>query len=167
MTISADCYRSTMRRHPAGVTVITLMSPSGPVGFTATSFASLSLDPPLISFNVTHTSSSIAAIREAKSVVVHLLGEHQLDIAQRFSRSVEQRFDDQSHWTTIETGEPLLGGTPTWLRAKMHRLIETGDSTLVIGEVTRTHLSDEMPGVPAPLIFHGGCYHRVRPILRG
>ena len=65
MTVTADAYRAALRRHPAGVVIVTLMSDAGPVGFTATSFASLSLDPPLVCFNITHTSSSIAALREA------------------------------------------------------------------------------------------------------
>jgi flavin reductase (DIM6/NTAB) family NADH-FMN oxidoreductase RutF len=57
MTVTAESYRSALRRHPAGVAIITLMAESGPVGFTATSLASLSLDPPLLCFNITHTGS--------------------------------------------------------------------------------------------------------------
>jgi flavin reductase (DIM6/NTAB) family NADH-FMN oxidoreductase RutF len=157
VTVSADTYRAALRRHPAGVAVITLMSASGPVGFTATSFASLSLNPPLVSFNITHASSSIAALRAADSFVVHLLGEHQLELARRFSRSAEHRFADESLWTTTETGEPLLHGTPTWLRTTLRQLIVAGDSTLVIGEVVQIHL-DGTDGTPAPLVYHDGTY---------
>lgn len=59
---------------PAGVTIVTLEFDCGPVGFTATSFASLSLDPPLVSFDVTDTSSSFGAVRTAESLVIHLVG---------------------------------------------------------------------------------------------
>jgi flavin reductase (DIM6/NTAB) family NADH-FMN oxidoreductase RutF len=156
MTVTADTYRAALRRHPAGVAVITLMSPAGPVGFTATSFASLSLDPPLVSFNITHTSSSIAALGSADSLLVHLLGEHQLEVARRFSRSAEHRFADESLWTTIETGEPLLHGTPTWLRITPDQLIAAGDSTLVIGAVTRIHVDDA--ATPSALLYHDGNY---------
>ncbi|MCP9621545.1 flavin reductase family protein, partial [Nocardia otitidiscaviarum] len=126
-----------MRHYPAGVTVVTLMSDNGPVGFTATSFASVSLDPPLITFNIAETSSSIDALLHAESVVVHFLGEHQRHIAQRFSRAAAQRFTDRSLWTTLDTGEPVLHGTPIWVRAAIHRLIPIGDHTLVVGLVTR------------------------------
>jgi flavin reductase (DIM6/NTAB) family NADH-FMN oxidoreductase RutF len=159
MTVAAADYRTALRRHPAGVVVITLASPTGPVGFTATSFASLSLDPPLVSFNITHTSSSIAALRSADAIVVHLLAEHQLDVSRRFSRSAEHRFSDETLWTTTETGEPLLHATPTWLRAVPDRLIEAGDSTLVIAAVTHIHV-DDTAGTPAPLLYHDGTYRR-------
>lgn len=171
MTISASNppvtpneYRAVCRCHPAGVAIITLNSDTGPVGFTATSFASLSVDPPLVCFNITHTSSSIAALRTADSMVVHLLGEHQLALAQRFSRSAEQRFADKSCWSTLETGEPVLRGTATWLRITPYQLIAAGDSTLVIGYVTRTHCLTEHGQAPAPLIYHDGTYMRTTGI---
>ncbi|MBJ7337571.1 flavin reductase family protein [Mycolicibacterium sp.] len=158
-TVSYEEYRAALRRHPAGVAVITLMSSSGPVGFTATSFASLSLDPPLVCFNITHTSSSIAALREATSMVVHLLGEDQLDVAQRFSRSAEHRFADETLWTTLDTGEPVVAGTPTWLRTTVQQLIPAGDSTLVIAHVADIHRDDSV-GTPAPLLYHDGIYRQ-------
>lgn len=163
MTVTAQDYRSALRRHPAGVAVVTLASGSGPVGFTATSFASLSLDPPLVSFNITHTSSSIAALRAAESLVVHLLGAHQLALAQRFSRAADDRFADETLWTTLETGEPLLLDTPTWLRAVPQQLIPVGDSTLVVAQLTRIHC-DETEGTPAPLLYHDGNYLGVKPV---
>jgi flavin reductase (DIM6/NTAB) family NADH-FMN oxidoreductase RutF len=159
--LDASTYRATLRRHPAGVAIVTLTSTSGPVGFTATSFASLSLDPPLVSFNITHTSSSIAALRQASSLIIHLLGEHQLALAQRFSRSAEMRFADTSSWTTLDTGEPLLHDTPTWLRVELRKLLAAGDSTLVIGFVTHAHCAPVQDGTPpAPLIYHHGGYLR-------
>ncbi|MEU8897656.1 flavin reductase family protein [Nocardia sp. NPDC048505] len=149
-----------MRHYPAGVTVVTLASPTGPVGFTATSFASLSLEPPLISFNIAHTSSSIEALRAADSVVVHFLGEHQQHLAQRFSRSADQRFADHSLWTTLQSGEPVLHGTPIWLRATVHQLIEIGDHTFVVGLVTRVHDETGEKPAAAPLLYYNGRYHR-------
>src|ERR1700741_911023 len=118
-SVSATEYRAALRRHPAGVAVITMNSRGGPVGFTATSFASLSLEPPLVSFKITCTSSSIDALRAAEYVVVHLLGEHQRHLAQRFSRSADQRFSDESLWQALDTGEPLLHGKPTWIKTRL------------------------------------------------
>ena len=162
--LDAPAYRAALRRHPAGVAVITLASPSGPVGFTATSLASLSLNPPLVSFNITHTSSSIAALRNAKSLIIHLLGEHQRAVAQRFSRSAELRFGDTALWTTLETGEPLLRDTPTWLMAEPSQLVDAGDSTLVIALVAHAHCEPARDGTPAvPLIYHDGAYLRAAP----
>ncbi|MCX4094459.1 flavin reductase family protein [Nocardia sp. alder85J] len=154
-TVDADDYRGTLRRHPAGVTIITLDSGTGPVGFTATSFASLSLAPPLVSFNITGTSSSIGALQVAETVLVHLLGVHQLPLAQRFSRSAEQRFADPSLWSRLETGEPVLHGTPTRIHTRIRQLIPVGDSILVIGAVVGVHHDDTDS---APLLYHEGSY---------
>ncbi|MGW0040691.1 flavin reductase family protein [Rhodococcus sp. NPDC003348] len=163
-TVTADQYRTAMRSYPAGVTIVTLDSDSGPVGFTATSFASLSLDPPLVSFNIAHTSSSIRALHAADSLVIHLLGEHQRHLAQRFSRSADERFSDTSLWKRLETGEPVLHGTPIWLRTTVHQLIPAGDHTLVIGLVTRIHDENDAEAAAAPLLYHGGRYHRSSPL---
>jgi flavin reductase (DIM6/NTAB) family NADH-FMN oxidoreductase RutF len=160
--ISADQYRSAMRHYPAGVTVVTLRGSAGPVGFTATSFASLSLEPPLISFNIAHTSSSIDAVRSADSLVVHFLGEHQQHLAQRFARTAEHRFTDPSLWTWLTTGEPVLHGTPIWLRVTIDQLLDVGDHALVIALVTRIHHDTDAPPV-APLLYVDGGYHRPHP----
>ncbi|WP_330228067.1 flavin reductase family protein [Nocardia sp. NBC_00508] len=158
--ITAEQYRASMRHYPAGVTVVTLSSPQGPVGFTATSFASLSLDPPLVSFNIAHTSSSLAAMLDAESAVIHFLGEHQQHLAHRFSRTAEERFTDRSLWTTLDTGEPVLHGTPIWLRITVHQLIPLGDHTLVVGLVTRVHDSTDEKPAAAPLLYYNGRYYR-------
>lgn len=150
-------FRSALRRHPAGVTIVTLESESRPVGFTATSFASLSLDPPLVSFNITDTSSSIVAVRSADSLVIHLLGEHQQPLAERFARAAAERFSDETLWCRSHSGEPVLHGTPVWLRVLVHRLVPLGDSTLVVGLVVDVHESGD---THTPLLYHEGGYHR-------
>lgn len=162
--ISADDYRAALGRHPAGVTIVTLDSGSGPVGFTASSFASVSLNPPLVSFNIAHNSSSIKALHSADSLVIHLLGEHQQHLAQRFSRTADQRFADESLWATLDTGEPVLHGTPSWLRVTVDQLIPVGDHTLVIGLVTRVHAETDDESAAAPLLYHEGRYYRPTPI---
>jgi flavin reductase (DIM6/NTAB) family NADH-FMN oxidoreductase RutF len=160
--ITAAQFRAAMRHYPAGVTIVTLEQDGRPIGFTATSFASLSAEPPLISFNIAETSSSIEAMLSARSLVVHFLGEHQLHLAQRFSRSAEERFSDSSLWTTLETGEPVLHSTPLWVRATVHQLLPIGDHTLVIGLVTRVHDNTDDAPIPAPLLYYNGSYHRPR-----
>jgi flavin reductase (DIM6/NTAB) family NADH-FMN oxidoreductase RutF len=162
--ICAADYRAALGRHPAGVTVVTLDSGTGPVGFTATSFSSLSLEPPLVSFNIAETSSSITALKAAKSLVIHLLGEHQQHLAQRFARSADQRFADQSLWAVLDTGEPVLHGTPSWMRVTVDQLIPVGDHTLVVGLVTRVHADEDDDSAAAPLLYHEGKYYRPTPL---
>lgn len=162
MTVTAEDYRAALRRHPAGVAIVTMASTAGPVGFTATSMSSLSVDPPLVCFNITNTSSSYAALTAAPSVVVHILGHHQLEVARRFSRTAAERFADRSTWRTLGTGEPLLADTPTWLRLVVQSRILAGDSLLVIGEVMQIGSADadaDAGGTaPAPLVYHDGAF---------
>lgn len=162
--ITAAQYRAAMRHYPAGVTIVTLEHEGRPVGFTATSFASLSAEPPLISFNIAHTSSSIDAMLAADSLVVHFLGEHQQHLEQRFSREATERFTDHSLWTTLDTGEPVLHGTPIWVQATVHTLIPIGDHTLVVGLVTQVHDNTAEQPIAAPLLYYNGSYHRARHI---
>lgn len=158
MSVSVEDYRSALRRHPAGVTVVTMDSPTGPVGFTATSMTSLSASPPLVCFNITNTSSSFEALKAAESVVVHILGRHQLEVARRFSQSAALRFADPGSWQSLPTGEPLLTDTPTWLRLAVQSRILAGDSLLVIGEVMRAECHQPDGAAPEPLIYHDGAF---------
>jgi flavin reductase (DIM6/NTAB) family NADH-FMN oxidoreductase RutF len=158
--ISSEAYRSAMRHYPAGVTVVTLAGTDGPVGFTATSFASLSLQPPLISFNIAHTSSSLAAARAAATLVVHFLGEHQRQLAVRFARAAEHRFADPGHWSICDTGEPVLTDSPVRLHCRVHRLIELGDHTLVVAQVNS--IVDQADISAGPLLYHDGEYAGLR-----
>lgn len=87
-----DLLRSVFRRHAAGVAVITARGPGGPAGFTATSLTSVSARPPLLSFGIGAGSSSWPAVSEAEHVGVHVLGEHQEELAATFARSGADRF---------------------------------------------------------------------------
>lgn len=161
---SAERLRHTLRFHSAGVSVITFESDSGPVGFTATSFASLSLEPPLISFNIANSSSSVEALRHADSIVVHLLRRHQVDIAQRFSRTAIERFADESLWTRLSTGEPLLKGATCWIRATIRETMKFGDHMLVVADVADVHLDEASSTTVGPLLYHEGAYHCSVPL---
>jgi flavin reductase (DIM6/NTAB) family NADH-FMN oxidoreductase RutF len=162
-TVTPEQYRGAFRRHPGGVVVITMSSPSGPVGFTATSFVSLSLDPPLASFNITHVSSSIAALSAASSAIVHVVSDDQAHLAARFARDAAQRFADLSSWSLLPTGEPVLHGTRTWFRIGDLVHIPAGDSVLVIARIVAIHCeADARPS--RPLVYHEGRFQAVAPL---
>ncbi len=153
--VDRDTYRRVFRRHAAGVTVVTLEGPSGPVGFTATSVASLSLEPPLISLSVSSVSSSWPALLRADTVVVHLLSDGQDDTAQRFAAKGVDRFAPPTRWTRLPTGEPVLAETTAWIRARLEHRIVTGDHRLLVARVLQAHVEDDDA---LPLIYHNGRY---------
>lgn len=142
-SVSAETHRRAMRMHPAGVTIITLDGADGPVGFTASSPTSLSSEPALVSFNVGISSSSLAAVLDARTAVIHLLGEADRPLALRFAGPSHLRFADNSLWTRSETGEPLLHGGRARLRVALDRLVPAGDHVLVIARLLDAWFDDE------------------------
>ncbi len=152
-----------MRTHPAGVTIVTLNGSDRPVGFTASSISSLSAEPALISFNVGFSSSSLTAVLEARTAVVHLLGEGDEHLALRFAGPSHLRFADTALWTRTETGEPLLRGGRIRLRVALDRLVPAGDHVLVIARLLDAWFDEE----PAdPLVILDGDFRSVSSSTR-
>ncbi|MGF7233856.1 MAG: flavin reductase family protein [Frankia sp.] len=152
--VAPEVFRSVFRRHPAGVTVVTLDGPGGPVGFTATSLASLSLDPPLISLSIASSSSSWPAMLVASTVVVHLLARDAGQLAARFATSGVDRFAPPTRWTRLPTGEPHLPEAAAWLRCQVEHRLPTGDHQLVVARV----LDARLVRTADPLLYHDGGY---------
>jgi flavin reductase (DIM6/NTAB) family NADH-FMN oxidoreductase RutF len=160
--LSAEDFKAAFRNHPAGVTIITAQGPSGPVGLTASSVFSVSVDPPLLVFSLSGQSSSSAAILEAGSVVVHLLGADQIDLAKTFATAGIDRFENASTWSRLITGEPVLPRANAWLRGTIVNEMSAGDSTVVAVQVLQVNISSgaERHGQQArPLVYHNRSWH--------
>lgn len=118
-----------------GVTVVTTMDNRGePVGFTANSFTSVSLDPPLILICIAKTSQNIETFCSADGYAVNILAEGQEDLSRRFSGPVADRFGGVD-WARGPAGAPVLGGVCGWFDCTMHDQLEAGDHVILIGEV--------------------------------
>ncbi|CAL9645920.1 putative flavin reductase [Streptomyces sp. enrichment culture] len=150
--------RSVFRRHAAGVAVITACGDAGPVGFTATSLTSVSAEPPLVSFGVGTGSSSWPVIAEAGHVGVHILGEHQQDLAATFARSGADRFGPATAWRTGPEGVPVLDGVLAWLVCRVAARVPAGDHRIVLAEV----LLGDPTGDGRPLVYHQGRFDGLR-----
>ncbi|MEU4893418.1 flavin reductase family protein [Streptomyces sp. NPDC044780] len=146
----AELLRRTLRRHPSGVTVVTV---PGPAGFTATSFTSVSLEPALVSFYLSAGASTAPAVRSAEVFAVHLLGADQQQLARDFARSGVDRFAGVG-WTPAAGGVPILTDVPAWLTAQPVLLQQIGDHLLVVGRV----LDAGGPATGAPLVHHDGGF---------
>ncbi|MDQ0989253.1 flavin reductase family protein [Streptomyces sp. V3I7] len=155
---SPDLLRSAFRRHAAGVAVITARGATGPVGFTATSLSSVSAEPPLLSFGVGTGGSSWPAIATADHVGVHVLGEHQQELAATFARSGADRFGAATAWREGPEGVPVLDDVLVWLVCRVVGRFPAGDHRIVLGEVV---LGDPA-GTGRPLLYHQGRYNGLR-----
>ncbi|WP_411575508.1 flavin reductase family protein [Streptomyces mutabilis] len=155
---TADLLRSVFRRHAAGVAVITARGDAGPVGFTATSLTSVSTEPPLLSFGIGTGSSSWPTVCEAEYVGVHVLGEHQQDLATIFARSGADRFAAPTAWREGPEGVPVLDGVLAWLVCRVVARVPAGDHRVVLAEV----LLGDPAGAGRPLLYHQGRYSGLR-----
>ncbi|MGP4048260.1 flavin reductase family protein [Streptomyces sp. 2A115] len=154
----ADLLRSVFRRHAAGVAVITAQGEEAPVGFTATSLTSVSASPPMLSFGIGTGASSWPAIAETDHVGVHILGEHQQELAATFARSGADRFGAPTGWREGPEGVPVLDGVLAWLVCRVAARVPAGDHRIVLAEVV---LGDPT-GTGRPLLYHQGRYNGLR-----
>jgi flavin reductase (DIM6/NTAB) family NADH-FMN oxidoreductase RutF len=151
-------FRQALARHAAGVVVVT---GPGPVGLTATSLTSVSLDPPLVSFCVGRDSTTWPGLRDAETFAVNVLAHDQAATASRFAGRGIDRFGAPTTWRPGPNGVPILGGTTAHLLCEPYDVIALGDHWLVVGLVFGTDLDDARD----PLLYHRGRYGRFDPHL--
>jgi flavin reductase (DIM6/NTAB) family NADH-FMN oxidoreductase RutF len=153
--LDGDRFRQLLRRHASGVVVVTAPG-DPPVGFTATSFTSVSLDPPMVSFSVARTGSAWRTIEVADVVAVHVLTAGQEHLARTFATSGIDRFAAHGAWREGPGGVPLLDGVLARLVCKVVSRVEAGDHTIVLATpVSGEFHADERA---APLVYHAGRY---------
>jgi len=158
--VDPDTFRALLRRQAASVAVVTAPG-DPPVGFTATSFTSVSLHPPLVSFCLARSSSSWPTVAGARHVGVHLLGESQRDVARTFATSGIDRFAAHSGWRHGPYGVPLLDEPVAWLLCRVIQRVPAGDHAIVLAEPLTGH-----HGEGAPLLYHMGRYAALQPATK-
>ena len=154
MSFDLRTFRDTLGLFVTGVTVITTRDADGaPVGITANSFNSVSLDPPLVLWSVGLNALSLPAFSDANAFAVHILRDDQAELSQRFARSGTDKFQGLA----IEKGLndlPLLPDCAARLECVPYAKHEAGDHTLFIAEVQRLESDPDA----MPLVYHGGRY---------
>ena len=147
--------RSAFRRAAASTWVVTGARTPGldPIGFTAISVVSVSLHPPLVSFNITKTSSSLVVLGRTRRAALHLLGDDQEHLATRFAADRSRRFVDDGIWGWAD-GLPEVHDTALRLVTELVDLVDAGDSYLAIARVERATDGE----TAYPLIHHAGRF---------
>jgi flavin reductase (DIM6/NTAB) family NADH-FMN oxidoreductase RutF len=148
---SPRLFRDALGRFATGVTVVTIMGPDGPMGFTANSFASLSLDPPLVLWSPARASQRFPFFAAARHYAIHVLGQHQADLPARFSRG-GQGFAGHC-WQPNAEGVPVLPGALSRFDCVQHATHDGGDHLIIVGQVLRLTLEEG-----EPLVFANGRY---------
>lgn len=137
-----------------GVTVVTTRAADGkPVGFTANSFASVSLDPPLALICVDVAANSLPVLEEAGAFVVNVLHAGQQDTARRFTAKGGDRFKDLAT-ATWQTGAPVIDGCMANFECVTHQAFDAGDHRIFIGRIVKVLMDPDHE----PLVFLRGGY---------
>jgi flavin reductase (DIM6/NTAB) family NADH-FMN oxidoreductase RutF len=157
--VDGEALRLVMRRVPAPVTVVTAATADEMRGITIGSFTSVSLDPPLVSFNVEKRAQMHRLITRAAVFAVHLLTEDQAHLSNHFAipdMSGEEQFEPL-RYRFDAYGSPILEDVMAVLHCSLYALYEAGDHSLIVGEV----LVIDDRGKDHPLVYFNRSYRGV------
>ena len=145
MPVSKDEFRSAMSRFASGVTVVTAKTESNhPAGLTVSSFASLSLEPPLVLVCIDKRASIHDLLVEGRYFGVNVLAADQEILSRRFASRDTDRFSGTGYADGV-TGVPLLNDVIMAIECRIVHTCPGGDHTIVVGEVEHATFSDGKP----------------------
>lgn len=146
-------FRNALGNYATGITVITARGRDGKLaGLTANSFASVSLDPPLILWSLSLYSPSLTTFQECSHYAINVLACDQEPLARRFALSQTDKFAGLQ-FALGAGGAPILPGCCAWFECRNEARHSGGDHLIFVGQVERFSYHDRMP-----LLFHGGRY---------
>ncbi len=173
-------FRRVLGHFASGVTIITAPADApvpgdaadpapgdaagpAPAGFACQSFASLSLDPPLVAFMVARTSTTWPRIARAGVFCVNILGAGQGALCRGFAVSGADKFAGVRHVPAPVSGSPRLADVPAWIDCAVQAVHTGGDHLVVVGRVDALG-TDEAAAAAGPLLFHRGAFGEFREV---
>ncbi|MEC7257671.1 MAG: flavin reductase family protein [Pseudomonadota bacterium] len=149
---STDDFRRCLGEYGTGVSVITTQHGGQVYGMTSNSFASVSLDPPLVLWSIRRESTSFDAFAASAHFTVNILSDTQVALSQRFAKSGGDKFDGVD-WREGAGGAPVLTGAVASFQCRKHDSFDGGDHVILVGQVLSF---DRQPR--QPLLFSKGRY---------
>jgi flavin reductase ActVB len=151
---SSSAFREAMASFPSGATIVTTSDSDGRWwGFTASSFCSVSMDPPLVLTCLANTAQCFPAFAQAAQWNIHVLQHRHADLAMRFATRGAPKFDGAGFQPDAD-GLPFLADVSISLRCTAYSKVDGGDHLVLIGRVEEVGLGAEMPFVYFRRKFH-------------
>jgi flavin reductase (DIM6/NTAB) family NADH-FMN oxidoreductase RutF len=148
-------FRQALSQFATGVTVITTRLADGTFrGLTASSFNSVSLEPPLVLWSLSNAANSLPIFSGNSHYVINVLSAGQEELARRFSRRGTNPFED-CEYELSRTGQPILKGVSAWFECHNRSRYPEGDHVIFVGEVEECAVHPQ-----SALLFHGGQFGR-------
>lgn len=161
--IGGEDFRSLMRHVPSPVMILTYESQEGPRGVTIGSFASVSLEPPLVSFNLMKDGSSADDIQQVSCFAIHILRNDQSKVSEHFAQPdlpSRTQFENVIYEYSKEN-VPIIEDCLAVMVCSLYDIISAGDHSLILGKVNRAKIIN-----PAkPLLYFQRSYHEVGDLL--
>jgi flavin reductase (DIM6/NTAB) family NADH-FMN oxidoreductase RutF len=141
--------RAVFGAYPTGVTAVAALIDGQPTGLAASSFTSVSLDPPLVSVCIARASATWPSLRRAARLGVNVLGSHHRDACRRLAGPAADRFRGLA-WQATARGAIRLDAVSAWLEAEIEQEVTAGDHVIVVLRVI--DVAEDLD--VAPLVFH-------------
>lgn len=155
MGVDPGAYKRTLAHWATGVTVVTALAEGGPVGITASSFTSLSVDPPQVLISVNKKLFTHEAILTSGRFAVSILHAEQVELGKRFAGmipEIEDRFAGLETFAA-ETGCPVLSDALAWVDCQVRRVYDGSDHSIFVGEVLASGVGDAAQA-ETPLLYY-------------
>lgn len=150
-------FRSALGRFPTGVTVVVAENPDTgtPIGLTISSFTSVSLEPPMVLWTLTHTASSLESFHRLERYTIHVLSASQVDLARRFAHGPQTARFEGVPLARAPNGTLMLDdpNCSAWFECFNLQRYNAGDHMVLIGQVEHCQRATH-----APLIYHAGDF---------
>jgi flavin reductase (DIM6/NTAB) family NADH-FMN oxidoreductase RutF len=159
--LDTRAFRDALGWFATGVTIVTTRGPNGElVGFTANSFTSVSLDPPLVLFNLNRRANCLSIFEGCAHFAINVLAAHQTELSSRFAGSAHDKWHDVAMRLSPD-GCPLLDGALASFECAVHAIHDGGDHRIFLGRVLRIAAAAD----GKPLLFSRGQYRSLGPLL--
>lgn len=155
--VSQRELRHLLGQFATGVTVVTTIGKNEKkVGMTANSFTSVSLNPPLILWNIAKSSSNLEHFQNCELFAINILNAQQHQESNHFAKSAEDKFSQIDSVASVH-GIPVLSDALATLICKNYQMVEAGDHYIMLGQIEQFSHNDAKP-----LLFHNGQYHQAQ-----
>jgi flavin reductase (DIM6/NTAB) family NADH-FMN oxidoreductase RutF len=151
VTVDQDAFRAALSRFATGITVVTVEADGTKHGMTASSFASVSLDPPRVLVCLDKSSRTRALLSD--TFAINILSSDQETVSRAFAHAGDKPFSELAHEAGPTSGAPLLKGALAWIECATSSIVDGGDHDIVVGDVTGC-----TSGEGQPLIYYSRTY---------
>ena len=156
--IQTNDFKAAVGKFPTGVTIIATKHDNKLYGFTANSFVSVSLQPPLVSFCLHKVAKSLDAFLSSTYFAVSILSSKQANIAQHFAKSISEKFQSVQFDIGKKSRCPLIIDAVSWVECIKYDIFECGDHYIFIGKVVATKINNRDPS----LLYFSKTYKEVK-----